>query len=383
MTDGTVGVNGAAGAVKQYFVGKYIESMRDVYLASLLGGLNAVAIGAPGFGKTDVALSLLGDIFGVGQFTFTRLSPSSPVEMVEGAVDISRLMNVSEFTRNVAGTPMDTNLKAHLVDEIFRANAMVLQSLMFVTDRKDVRHPAPVLATANFLPKGDEFEALLDRFSLWCWVEPSPADAGAIARAKLLGGVGILHVQGTLPTAAEIEEVKRAAEQPGLAAVEAVAGVVEQLASDAAAEGLQANPRRITAWAHLLYRSGVYYAGSADFKNVPAAAMKLLRFAWRSASAEEGRRWAQIAASVTDPVAAVVEQALADGAEVVNTAVDAMTGIANQGQKFTLLGEASTKLQSIQKTLNALGTNDPRILEANNTIMGWFGALAGGRKVER
>ena len=122
---------------------------------------------------------------------------------------------------------------------------------------------------------------------------------------------------------------------------------------------------------------------SAYGKTRIAAAMKLLRFAWRSASAEEGRRWAQIAASVTDPVAAVVEQALADGAEVVNTAVDAMTGIANQGQKFTLLGEASTKLQSIQKTLNALGTNDPRILEANNTIMGWFGALAGGRKVER
>lgn len=370
----------AQAAVKQYFAGKYIDSLRDVYVASLLSGLNSVAIGAPGYGKTDVALSILGDMFSPGEYTFTRLSPTTPAEAVEGPVDIQKLMSVSEFERKVAGTPMDGQMQAHLVDEIFRANSMVLQSLMFVSDRKDLKFAPPVLATANFLPRGEEFEALLDRFGLWHWVEPSAADAGAIARSKLMGGAGRLHVPGNLPTTQDIGEIHFAAEQPGLRAVEAVAGVIEQLAADVAAEGLTVNPRRVTAWAHLLYRCGVYYSGSADFQAVPDAAMRLLRFAWRAATPAEAQRWTQLAGSVADPVAAAVEQVLADGAKLVNDAL--VEAAAKPGNKDAIVGAATRQLHGLLQALIALG-NDPRAAEANALIMTWFGALAAGRKIER
>lgn len=157
---------------------------------------------------------------------------------------MAALMNNSEFKRNPAGTAMDGSKVAHVVDEIFRANAMVLQSLMFASDRKDMLFPPVSIGTANFLPKGDELDALLSRFGLWHWVPNEVLKAGDIARAQLMGMGGGLHVPGTLPTAKDIEDVKAAALAPGADAVNAIAAVIDQLASDAVQAGYVLAPRQ-------------------------------------------------------------------------------------------------------------------------------------------
>lgn len=108
--------------------------------------------------------------------------------------------------------------------------------------------------------------------------------------------------------------------------------------------------------------------------------MKFLRFAYRSASPDNQHAWSQIAVSVADPIAAVIDDVLAEAAKIVN---DGVTKIdADKGAAMAVVGESSQKLFGLQGKLNAMG-NDPRIKEANDTMMGWFGGMAAGRKVER
>lgn len=82
ITSNNNGAVNVSKAVAAYFVGKLVANLRDVYLASLISGVNSVALGGAGLGKTNgMILSILNDIYAKGDYTFTRLSPASPLKL--------------------------------------------------------------------------------------------------------------------------------------------------------------------------------------------------------------------------------------------------------------------------------------------------------------
>ena len=368
------------GTPVSYFTGKYVDDLRDLYIASMISGLNCVSIGAPGWGKTDVALSMLMDVF-PNEFAVLRVHPATPPEEVEGANDTAILLKESRLVKNIVGTPFDPAMKAILVDEIGRASKVLVGALMFLLDRKDVKHAAPVLATSNFMPKSVESEALLDRIALWSHITVSPAtlDPKAMVAAQL-GGLGSrLHVKGTLPSASDVTDVWDA--NPGSKAITAVGESLTQLTVDASAEGLHPHPRRLTQWSKLLYRMSVYVTGKADFSTVPDEAKDFLRFAWPAKTPEEHENWAQISKTAGDPVAALLADKMGEAAEKLNEFVGKFSSMTEEEVTNESL-ELGKFISFTSKAMAEFG-NDPRIDEDRKELRSWYGNAIQGIPVER
>jgi MoxR-like ATPase len=176
-----------------YFAGRYVDDVRDLYLASILSGLHCVAMSGPGWGKTDIALSMARDI-APANHAVARLHPATPPEEVRGAVKTDVLLASSRIEYEVQGTPYDPANRLVIIDEIGRANKVVVSMLMFLLDRKDVAFPPPVWATSNFMPAGPEAKARLDRIALWHWILPNPGDIGAMLQTQLQANNSPMHV---------------------------------------------------------------------------------------------------------------------------------------------------------------------------------------------
>jgi hypothetical protein len=364
-----------------YFQGKYIEDMAGMYAAAIVAKLNGIAVGAPGYGKTDVAESMCIDIFGDGNFGFFRIDPSTMPEELKGAVDIERLLsNDPAFQRKVKGSMFDADLHAHIVDEIGRGSGVILNILLLALNRKDVLDPAPVLATSNFMPKGVEFEALLDRFALWKWVAPTnDLDTSAMVRAQLLGLGGRLHVEMTLPALTDLQDVWAA--RPGDKAADAIVDVIGSLETEIANEGLMANPRRRTAWSRLLYRMGVYYTGSADFTALPNEAVHALRWAWPAKTEAEATTWQTLVGGLVDPIQTLIDNAMAEVAKAANEAIgDLESGKRQIAEAANVVAQAVMKFE---RDAMALGVNDPRVNEAKGIMMGWTANVVRKERIAR
>ena len=365
-----------------YFQGKYIKDVAGMYLAGIVCRLNGIAIGAPGYGKTDVAESMLGDIFPAGTSKTFYIDPSTTPEEVKGAVDIKRLLaDDPEFVRKAAGSVFDTGMHAFVLDEIGRGNGVILNVLLHAIARKDVADPAPFLATTNFMPKGVEFEALLDRFALWNWVAAAPGDidTGAMVRAQLLGLGGKLHVDMPLPALSDLEDVWQA--RPGTKAADAIVDCIATLEAEIASEGLSANPRRRTAWSRLLYRMGVLHSGDADFSALPNEAVAALRWAWPARTEAEAATWTALVGGMADPVQTIIDEAMANVAKAANDAVEALaSGKMQMGEAANVVAQA---VIAFERNAKGLGVNDPRIEEAKVTMMGWTANVMRKERIER
>lgn len=354
-----------------YFAGKYVTDMAELYTVSLVTGNHSVAMGAPGWGKTDIALAVLNEVM-PNDFAVVRIQPATTREEVQGSKDMEELLKNSRVVDKVDGTAYDPKWKAIVVDEIGRANKIVVGNLMFLMDRKDLPFAPPILATSNFMPTNPEAEALLDRIGLWYWVKPGVADFAAIAQAQLAGAAnGCLRVPGKLPAAQEIVIARHA--KPGSSAIKAVSDTVAMVGNEAVQAGLLVNPRRLTQWTKTLYHYSVYLTGQEDFSAVPDAAIKALRFANIAKTQQAYDDWALLIQSMSDPIAAAIEVIMADAATAFNAFVD------GGSVDFATAGKV---IADKDRELKALGS-DPRLAEASNDLKTWFASASRGERINR
>ena len=364
---------------REYFVGEYIHDMSNLFVASLVSGQHCVSIGAPGWGKTDVAISLLGDVL-PQRHALVRLNEASQPEVIQGATDMEVLLKESKFRLNTAGTPYDAQFEAVMLDEAGRGNDEIYSLLMFLLDRKDFAFPHPVLCTANFLPSGKKHEALLDRIGLWGWVVPGALDARAMAAAQMSRNESdlMLKVPGRLPTRDELQMCYSAV--PGPDAIGAVCDTIEMAAAEALAIGRPLHPRRINQWQRLLFRMGVYATGGdCNFKVTPPEAIAALKFAWPAPTIEEYIAWAEVVASLHDPVQSGVDEILNQAATVVNEAACKQVPPAERGVYTERLMQYAASLADLEKEY----PDDDRPKAASQQIGAWFYKIARGEKVDR
>lgn len=383
----TVNTNGASAPVAVatvappvYFVGQYIEDMRDMAITALVTGWHGLIMGAPGWGKTDMLLSFLNTVYGKDGYCWLRVNEGLKPDKVEGSTDMNHLVQHSEFRLNPARTPYDTGYNAVLLDEAFRGNDLVYSLFIDLLDRKDLGRVMPVLATANFLPTGKKHEALLDRVSLWHWVTPGALDAKAVARvqAQRREGDPLPLVPGKLPTLAELDFCHNAL--PGPKALDAQDAAIDLLQAEMTKAGRLLHPRRITMFSKVLMRMSYYYTGSTNFDRVPDEAMAALRFAMPAFTEAEYRDWGSLITAIKDPIQAAVDKVRGEAAQVVND-VAAKAGATDEDK----IGGIK-KLMALDKSLKLLldqNKGNATIQAASAEIRGWFDKVYAGERVER
>lgn len=148
-------------------VGK--EDVMKLSLLTMLAGENLILFGKPGTAKSEIARRL-SKIFEEDSYFEYLLTKFTTPEEIFGPLSIQEL-KADRFRRNVDGYM--PNVKVAFLDEIFKANSSILNSLLTIINEKiyhngneKIKVPLQSLISAsNELPIGDrELSALYDRF---------------------------------------------------------------------------------------------------------------------------------------------------------------------------------------------------------------------------
>ena len=267
----------------------------DSLLIAALAREHILLLGPPGTAKSELARAFSGAIQGASHFEWLLSKFSTPEELF-GPVSLSAL-KADRFARVTTGKLPEAHTA--FLDEIFKANSAVLNSLLAViNERVFHNNGSPVsvplltcVGASNELPESAELGALWDRFLLRHWVDYV---ASPDSFATIVSGSSSLRSSATI-TLDEWDQAR--AEVLGVALPQAVIDALWRLRSELAPEGIVASDRRWRKCAALL-RAAAWLDGlsevsvehlsvlSAALWNVPDQAPKVAAACARFASAE-------------------------------------------------------------------------------------------------
>jgi MoxR-like ATPase len=357
------------------FVGQYVNDMRLVLSASLVAQEHCMLLGAPGWGKTDIAESAARNAVGLDKRVFIRFAPSTPPQRVEGMFDPSQaIANPPRFVLVRDDTAFDPNAKILVLDEFGRASDIVFDIVLDATDRRDIpSDQVPVVwGTSNFAPTSARTEALRDRFALWHWIHPGSPDVSAIIMAHAQNLHRPLEI-GDMPTWKQVEEIRNA--DPGEHAIKICDEILTLLSQEAAKAGLNPNPRRVKQWFRLLYRTNVLLHGTADFNFSHAQASKVLTWAWANTDEGKASDWSKIAGCVVDIIGTAINELKSRTLEQVKNMMQ-RTKNEPRSKLAIALGEI---VADGKREIESLGIQDARIQAALDEIEAVFVQVTQGK----
>ena len=145
-------------------------------ILSLLAGEHIVLIGPPGTAKTMIANSLADAIDGAKSYKYLLTKYTEFAELF-GALDINALSQ-GQYRRNWSGI---ISSQVIFLDEIFKANSAILNSLLSLLNERVVYDPLTgqtiqtsllmAIGASNELPAEEELQALFDRFLVKIYVD--------------------------------------------------------------------------------------------------------------------------------------------------------------------------------------------------------------------
>ncbi len=158
-------------SIKQEFSAYFKERDAEINgsLLALLSGEHVLLLGPPGTAKTLLASKICETIEG-GYFFHYLLTRFSTPEEVFGPLSLKALER-DEFSRRIEGYLPTTHVA--LLDEIFKANSSILNSLLTVLNERKYHNGKEIIevplfsvfGASNELPEEEEsLEALYDRF---------------------------------------------------------------------------------------------------------------------------------------------------------------------------------------------------------------------------
>jgi MoxR-like ATPase len=315
-------------------------SVIDGSLAAVLAGEHVLLIGPPGTAKSALVRSIA-QAFG-GIYFERLLSKHSTPEDLFGPVSITALEQ-DRFVRVTTGKLPECHVA--FVDEIFKSNSAVLNSLLSIVNERVFHNDGAatkcplvsLFGASNELPDGRELEALFDRFLLRFDVQYLLVASNV--RAILASGDPVIATTLTM------DDLRRA--QADVAAVKITDDTVDALLSirDACrGAGIVASDRR---WKKALglVRASAWLAG--ERKTTPEDLAILTDSLWREP--KERSKVARIVGQLSDP-------ASMQSVEILDAAREIATKVASlkSGDRKQYIAQAAGSVEMFEQQQSKL-----------------------------
>jgi len=313
----------------------------DGALAAVLAGEHVLLLGAPGTGKSALARAIA-QAFG-GMYFERLLTKFSTPEELFGAISLKALEQ-DRFARVVTGKLPEAEFA--FVDEVFKANSAILNSLLSLVNERVFHNDGQPMAcplvtmfgASNELPEGRELEALFDRFLL-------RFEVGYLLRPGNLK----LILGAPDPVATPFMTMKDLRAAQGEAARVAISDetidALIQIRDACKAEGIIASDRR---WKKSLKlaQSAAYMAG--EKRTSPEDLSILVDSLWREP--KDRPKVARLVGKLADPVGAQAAEIL-DAARETAAKVAALVA----GDRKAYIAQAAQALEQFQAQQKKLG----------------------------
>lgn len=312
----------------------------DGSLCAVLAGEHVLLLGPPGTAKSALVRAIA-QAFSGRYFEWLLTKFSTPEELF-GPVSLAGLEH-DRYERITAGKLPEAEMG--FVDEVFRANSAILNSLLtLVNERvyhngtKVVRCPlVSLFGAANDLPDGKELEALFDRFLL-------RFDVQYLLQAQNFRSV-ITSPEPVSSVCLTMDDLR--AEQAAVAKVKITDDTVDALIAirDACrAEGIVASDRRWKKSLRLI-QAAAHLAGEAV--TTPEDLAMLVDSLWREP--KDRPKIARLVGRLADPVGAKAAEILDAAREAAQRAAALRTG-----ERKTYIAQAAAAVEQFNQQQDAL-----------------------------
>jgi MoxR-like ATPase len=306
----------------------------DGAVTAVLAGEHVLLLGPPGTAKSALARAIA-QAFGGVYFERLLTKFSTPEELF-GAISLKALEQ-DRFVRVVTGKLPEAEFA--FVDEVFKANSAILNSLlslvnerMFHNDGQPVACPlVTMFGASNELPEGKELEALFDRFLL-------RFEVGYLLRPASLKL--ILAAPDPVATAVMTMKDLRAAqgEVAKVSVTDETVDALIQIRDACKAEGIIASDRR---WKKTLKLAQATAFMAGEKKTSPEDLSILVDSLWREP--KDRPKVARLVGKLADPVGAQAAEIL-DAARETAAKVTALVA----GDRKAYIAQAAQALEQFQ-----------------------------------
>jgi len=278
----------AARSLEQQFLGKE-EAIRLMFVAAIAGE-HMVMVGPPGTAKSALARSFAA-LLDARYFDYLLTRFTEPNEIF-GPVDIEAFRG-GQYRRRIDG--MLPTAEVAFLDEIFKANSAILNSLLSVLNSRRFMHGSEslrvplisLIAASNEVPTDDGLTALFDRFALRVKVNylDSYHFRGLLQRGAALEANALVDDGGQPPMLRAADLTKA---QPVLQAVmtqmdEEFLAAYKNLIFQIRSEGIGVSDRRVVKLLKLFAASAIFDGR----RSVNDSDFFVLRHIWNSPEQEE------------------------------------------------------------------------------------------------
>lgn len=303
-------------------------------LAAVLAGEHVLLLGPPGTAKSALARAIA-QAFGGSYFERLLTKFSTPEELF-GAVSLKALEQ-DRFARVVTGKLPEAEFA--FIDEIFKANSAILNSLLSVVNERVFHNDGQPVAcplvtmfgASNELPEGKDLEALFDRFLV-------RFEVGYLLRPANLKLV-LAAPEPVASPAMTMPDLKKAQGEVAKVAVtdETIEALI-QIRDACKAEGIVASDRR---WKKALkiVQATAWMAG--EKKTSPEDLAILVDSLWREP--KDRPKVARLVGKLADPVGA-------QAAEILDAARETAARVAalQAGDRKQYIAQAAQALEQFQ-----------------------------------
>jgi len=310
-------------------------------LASILAGEHVLLLGPPGTAKSVMVRSFAGT-FGAAYFERLLTKFSTPDEIF-GPISLKALED-GRFERVITGKLPEAQVA--FVDEIFKANSAILNSMLTLMNERLYHNDtmllkAPLISmfgASNELPEGKELEALYDRFMMRFEVKPLVRQSSVLTMLRA--------AEPTAPMSITLEELL--AEQAAVAKVELPENTVDvlmQIREGLMGEGLMVSDRRLKKTLKLV-KAFAHMSGNTEA--LPEDLAPLTDAFWREP--QERGKVSKVVGKLSDPIKVKVQEVI----DAAHEAYQKVSAIRNQDRGEFVKGA----VQCVQQFRNQCGTLD-------------------------